>query len=272
MIARIASIPLVAWLAYVVYQVFVLDRPDHQLWLVPPVILLAAVWVSYRELDQWILGERNKDLDEDSVAWLARFSPVYPTLSKEQQMTLRYRTRRIIHDSLFMSMSGEKFPDDAGLALAHDQALLTLKQPLQLVETYVLYTHPFLTPDIPDKVHTCEFEAEDKVVIVSAEQLLPGFLRPLEYLNISMYAHGLALFNESSIRQQFSSVTFPDAEVSLNMLGMDIQVVTAWVGLPELHTGALSLCAYLYAPEQLHQAEPELFGRFERLLGIHNAR
>lgn len=269
MIARIASIPLVAWLAYVLYMVFLRDEAISPVWMVPPVILLAAIWVSSRELDQWFLGDRNKDLDEESIQWLTRFSIIYQELSEEKRQQLRFRIHRIINDSMFMAMSGEKFPDDAGLALAHDQALLTLTNHYDIVENYVLYAHPFLTPNIPDKVHTCEYEPEDKVIIVSAEQMLPGFLSPREYLNISMYAHGLGLFANRAFVREFGNIELPSAQDSIGILGLDEQLVINWLGLHELDKGALALCAYVYDPVKLSGSHPKTFHAFEKLLGIH---
>lgn len=266
MIARIVSIPLVAWIAYIVWHVFVLNDESYRLWLVPPVVLLAAVWVSSRELDRWFDTKKEKDLDEESGQWLLRFSRVYQNLPEEEKKAFRIRVQYIIDNTQFISMSGEKFPDDAGLALAHDQALLTRKKPLELVDAYVLYTHPFLTPNIPDKVHSCEYEEEDKVLIVSAEQFLPGFLAPDQYLNISMYAHAQALWKVTPLKKQKDSLNIPEPAILLDILGLQEKMVRSWLGLDEMDAAALSVCAFIYAPEKLSETCPDLYTLYREMI------
>lgn len=266
MIARIVSIPLVAWIAYIVWQVFVLNDESYRIWLVPPVVILAALWVSSRELDRWFDTKKEKDLDEESGQWLQRFSRVYQNLPDEEKRAFRIRVQSIIDHTQFISMSGDKFPDDAGLALAHDQALLTRKKPMELVEAYVLYAHPFLTPNIPDKVHTCEYEEEDRVLIVSAEQFLPGFLAPDQYLNISMYAHAQALWKASPLKKEKNQLDIPDQTEMLEILGLNEKGVRSWLGLDQIDAAALSVCAYIYAPEKFSKSCPDLYSRYVNLI------
>lgn len=265
MIARLATIPFIIWLAYVLYQVYVNYDEEMRIWMVPPAIIIAVLFLSGKEIDRWIFRKKGRDLDEESAAWLLRFSPVYRQMPEGEREDFRKRVRRVIDHTQFIGMTGDKFPDDAGLALAQDQALLTRRKDWGIVDAYVLYGHPFLTPNRPEVVHSCEYEPEDKVVIVSAEQLLPGFLDPLRYLNISLYTQAQALMANALFRGRLGELSLPGEEELLALLGMEAGFVRSWLGSEELDVLGLAVCGYFYHGEKMAEGFPELYGRLSEM-------
>lgn len=272
MVARLISIPLIIWLAYNAYQVYGLYNEAYRIWLIPPGILLAVAWISHRELDEWILGKTEKDLDEESAQWLQKFSPLYQQLSGERKESIRKTIQQIISDTMFINMNDEKFPDDAGLAVALDQALLRTAVNKKLVDTYVLYSHPFLTPNISEKVHTCEYEPEDKVVILSAEQLLPGFLDPYSYLNISLYIQASALLGENRFRRSLQDDKIPSVDDLAGIIGQPPDMIAKWTGLDTVDDKALLIYAYFYFHEKLEEEHPEAYKMMHEIFGIHTVQ
>jgi MtfA peptidase len=259
MLSRILGIPLLVWLGIVLYRIYIVVDDISPIWLVPPVLGLAIVITFNREFDNWFFSKRNRDLEPESIAWLRKFSPFYENLPEEHREPFRVLIQKTIRDKDFIPMSGDSFPDDVALSLTHDHALFQLHSGKpQLVDTYVLYNHPFLTPRINEKVHSCEFDPEDKVLIVSAEQLLPGFLSPRHYINTSFYAHAQAfLFREKNIQQLIDSHG-PDPESLFALIGQDLKLATSWVGL-DLDPAAITVYAYAYHPEVVQQNYPKIY-------------
>jgi hypothetical protein len=120
-----------------------------------------------------------------------------------------------------------------------------------------------------DKVHTCEFEPEDKVVILSAEQLLPGFLDPYQYLNISLYIQATALLSSDNFSRSIRDSIVPPANDMAEIIGQDPDLILKWTGLDQINEKALLIYTYFYFREKLKEDFPDAFVLMEKIFGFH---
>ena len=199
MIVRRLAIPLVLWILLVLYLTFVEDIYGITFWVIPPAILLMALYVFSPQIEWWWYQKYPPKVDEQLKQFLLRSSPFYASLAPEQKTIFEQRVFFYMMGNDFSGMNMDNISEDMKAAVAIYPVTMTFNQSnfmLAPFERIVFYKHPFPSPN-HRFLHACETDEQDGVIIFSLEQLIASQLRPdaliylgfYEYAQVYQYVH-----------------------------------------------------------------------------------
>jgi hypothetical protein len=187
----------------------------------------------------------------------------YQTLSNEERTKFNTRAMLFVESREFLGQGIDPFPEDVKYMIAYDAVMISFHKKDFLFDPYtriVLYLHPFLTPAIPDHVHTYETEHEDGTIIFSMEQFLAGFVQPSKYLQT-----GLLAFADLFVRKYLPDQKLPDEQLIWDQLsaisGWTKPKIEEFTGLPVERIESIMIHHWFAFPAQMRSQAPELYRR-----------
>jgi len=154
------------------------------------VICLALIYVFQHQIDMWWWKRNPPSLSPKMQSWIAKFSLFHQSLDIEEQDRFERRVSLFVKDKIFTLKLAKDFEleEDTKLTIAHEFVRLTFYKEDFLFDHYdqfVIYEHPFGSPNI-NLLHSAEMHYDDGVVILSREQLVNGYVDPVNYVNTAL--------------------------------------------------------------------------------------
>jgi len=172
------------------YLSFIESHTELSVWMIPPALLLAVVFIFRPQINMWWWKRNPPRLSPELRGLLYKSLPQLRSLTPDQLERFDLRMSLYLRSSEFTKPGVTDVPEDVHAAILAPWIYLSLDQDKPYYENYqriVLYKHPFLSPAHPDTVHSAEQNAEDGVMIFSNEQLVPGLLDPETQLHLPAY-------------------------------------------------------------------------------------
>lgn len=171
--------------------------PSYARFMIPCVVVAAAIYVSAPQINWWWWQRHAPDLEPQFHQWLERNCLFYSNLPTERRPAFRSRVFLIREatDWSPMAWPEENVPADVQLAIASQQAMLSFGWPRFLNERFekiIVYPRPFLSPNHPQP-HASELFEPDGCLIFSAEQILLAAVMPKRFFNPALYELARAL-------------------------------------------------------------------------------
>lgn len=268
-ISTIIAIPIAIAMGVAFY---VIPKHDFSLfyYLLIPLMMLAALYVSHPYIDYWWHTKYPVPLEDEIIMWLKKYNPFYNRLDSEGKKKYEYRLGLYIEAREFKMMGRElsDIPEDIKAMLASQAVELTFYKKDFLIGDFdrvYLYKHPFPSPRM-QFLHTVETEIEDGVVLFSLEHVVAAITSPKEYYNVAM--HGFA---EAFVKVH-PSLDYPDAYPGFEM---DVQLITNYaygkiqetVGYKELDPLYVFITLYFTHGEKMAQVMPDIHRKLQTLFG-----
>jgi len=231
-------------------------------------IALMLIYVFNRQLDIWWWRRNPPTLDRPLKTWLAAHSRYYQNLNDDTREEFERRVAAFINIKNFTLKAERDYQleEDVKTIIAHEFIRLTLDQDDYLfddIEQFVIYNHPFGTPD-KQFLHTIEVNMDHGVVILSKEQLVNGFLRPDDFVNVSLLS-AVMTFISRYPRLAYPEVSSLSAEDLSAAHDINLSVIYKALGEIRLNTLDLLIFCYLLHPNRTESFDPD---RFEQLESI----
>jgi Glucose-regulated metallo-peptidase M90 len=177
---------------------------DYAIWLVPPVLCLALVYIFAPQLNWWWYRRRPPVLPDKLVKMMEAGSVFYRNLPADGQQRFRERTALFCMGTDWqpMGMDDEHIPLDIQVAAATQAITLTFHKPQFLFpqfEKAIIAPQQFFSPAYPF-LHASEMYEPDGCVILSAEHLMHAFAQPDAYFNVALFEYAKVFIR-----------TYPDA-------------------------------------------------------------
>ena len=273
MLSKIIAAPFV--LAIIVCGYLAYTNPYAYSWyLLPPVLAIAVILIMRPQIDWYWYQKHPPKLEEKGLKLLTQFFPYFNYLDDEAKMRFLDRLVLIRLAKDYISQSQDKsVPEDAKLIFAANQAQLTigLKDYLLLnYEKVVVYPSDFPSPKYPHHFHASEVFEEDTVngYIFSLQHMLPAFMEPQQYYNVTMHelAHSLILTHpqwpwplvDEEIWPALTAISkFPSEKVKETVNRPDFEPLPA------------CLTQFMTFPIQFKAQLPELYQQFNQLLKVY---
>ncbi len=182
--------PLALAVIVIGYLSFVESHTELSVWMIPPALLLAAIFIFRPQINMWWWRRNPPRLSPELRGLLYKSLPSLRVLTPEQLELFDLRMSLYLRSSEFTKPGVTDVPEDVHAAILAPWIYLSLDQDKPYYQDYqriVLYKHPFLSPLHPDTVHSAEQNAEDGVMIISNEQLVPGLLDPHTQFHLPAY-------------------------------------------------------------------------------------
>lgn len=233
--------------------------------VVPPVLLLATLYIFTPQLRWWYWERYPPDLHHGIIRLLEKHLPYYSRLSPAEQREFRRRVFLFAEAQDFRPQNFDEVPDDIKVMPAIGAVILGMGREEFLypgMETTVLYRHPFPSPTY-ERLHVSETHLEDGVVIFSMQHLMASVIERDRFLNLPLYEYAKVY------RDRYPETDYPalDWEQFTLVTGFERELTEKFVGLDDLDLHALTATAFFSFPERFLQHFPEHYARLEQAFG-----
>ncbi len=259
-------------LAYLIYNMFMEDKSEHVEFAIPLALMFAAVLVLRHQINSWFLRRTKPALDNELKRilknQLPHFEAIFSTSNRtESDLTI------FTQECDFIPRGIESIPDDLKhLISAHAFYFGNLehtKWPAHY-NRIVLYTHPFLSPQFPEDVHSVEHHHDDGVFVFSLEQVMPGIARKGSFYNIVLHGFADAFLQLYPISTELNESIIWDR--LSNTLGINQKEIQSIIGLDEINVLAVVAHYYVYNPLKLAQTFPEFESTLFSILNVEKTK
>jgi Mlc titration factor MtfA (ptsG expression regulator) len=269
MLSRVIAAPFIIMAIGFLYLAWEED-PSYATWIIGPVLALAAVYVLQPQIDWWWYKRNPPKLDPPIRRMLDRFILFYRRLLPDEQTRFRQRVALFMIAKDFKPMAMEDVPEDAKALIAINAVQLTFGMEDYLMndyENFVLYPHPFPSPQYPKHIHHSETFHEDKVILYSLELLLPGTLQPHQYYNIGMHELAGVFINS------FPTRTLPDIREEHwptieQIAGTSRQRITEHIGLPHVNVQQVAIVCFFNFTDKFLRLWPEMYEKLSTYFNV----
>jgi Mlc titration factor MtfA (ptsG expression regulator) len=269
MLSRVIAAPFLVMTIAFLYLAWEEDTAYAQ-WMVPPVLILAVIYALHPQIDWWWYKRNPPELDPPIRRMLERFIPFYRRLLPDQQLRFRQRVALYMFAKDFKPMAMESVPEDAKAVIAINAIQLTFGMEDYLMgdyENFVLYPHPFPSPQYPKHFHHSETFHEDRVLLYSLELLLPGTLQSQQYYNIGMHELAGVFMNS------FPARIVPDireehwAQIE-QISGATRERITEHIGLPHVNVQQVAIVCFFNFPDKFNLLWPEMYEKLSTYFNV----
>lgn len=237
------------------------------LYIVPPVVLIAIIFVSSPQIDWWWANRNPPNVDPRTEAFLRKFFPYYAQLSLPAKKRFLHRVALYNMATEYMPMVMEEVPQDIMGLIAANAVMLTFGQVdyrLSKFEKIVAYPHPFPSPQYREHFHSTEHFEEDGVILFSLEQLIPGATQPAKFYNIALHEY-IRVF--TLIYKDYQYPKFEDSiwEQLEQVSGFKTEAVKNYIGLPIIEPLPVSINYFFTYPKKFKAILPDLYKRYQKI-------
>lgn len=240
--ARLLSIPFVILALIFLYLTWEVDR-SYSLYIIPPVVLLAIVYVLSPQINWWWYRRHPPDLEEPLRQLLLQRHHRYSRWAPARRTLFRQRMALYMLNQEFMPQAIEAVPEDVKAVIAAAAVELTLGQEDFLLEPFervVVYPHPFPSPQYPEHFHASEIYEEDGVLLFSIDQLLRSFMEPRQFFSIALYEFA-KVYRHLHPGAPWPAWPVDGWELMERISGLSPDTVAAWINLPKESLSSLGV-------------------------------
>ncbi len=263
--ARILAVPIVFFLAVALYLAFGVDG-RYSMWIVPPLILLASIWVLSPQINWWWYQRYPPDVAAPIRQFLFQY-PFYQRLPEGEKKRFRSRMALFVMGNEFIPQMMKDVPEDVKAIVAANAVTLTMGMEKFLFpkfENIIINPKPLPTLQYPEKYHASEIYEPDGVVLFSAEQLVRGFLESTRYFNIGLYEYA-KVFRISNPVQFYPAFDENSWDAFERISGFSKEWIEQWINLPDIDPVAVSIVHFFTFPEEFLKELPEVYKMYRSI-------
>ena len=236
------------------------NNGDYNLWLLPPIISIAVIYVLSPQID-WIYYKKfTPGLDAIQKQILISGCPFYVHLNAEKKLVFEKRCFLMLMAIDFQSQSEEKLPEDFKLMAILPAVMLTFEEEDFIFHGYekiIIYSTAFPSPQYHNNFHHSETFAEDGVLLFSAQAIFQGYMNPINHYPAN--AHEWA----NIYIEQHNSLDWPEGEASWwelmeEISGWDKKCIFQCIGRPDIEILPAVLVHLLYFPIPSMEKFPDI--------------
>lgn len=262
---RWLAVPLLILALVFLYLTWEVDE-KYAIYIVPPIVLIAALYALGPQIDWWWHRRKPPELDPAIRQMLNNRSAYYNNLNAEQKKRFRDRMALFSIATDFKPQALETVPEDVKAAVSFYAVQLTFAYDEFLLEPFenvVVYAAPFPSPQFP-QWHISETFAEDGVLLFSAPHLLKGFLEPKQYYPVGLHEMAVAFMHK------YPGKPYPEPgenawEDMRQISGVEKDKLFKYMGLSQLPVLPVCITWFFTLPERFKAIRPDLYAAFSEI-------
>jgi Mlc titration factor MtfA (ptsG expression regulator) len=265
-LSRMLSIPLIMWLLVGLYITWQVDTGYALYNIVPPVVLLAMIYVLSPQIDWQWYKRTPPDLPGVVREMLFQY-PFYQGLPEGEKKRFRQRVALFAIGNEYIAQGMEKVPDDLKYMIAACAATLTLGQEKFLFRKFehiIVTPRPVPTPQYPDRFHASEIYEPDGVVLFAAEQLALGFMQSKQYFNIGLYEYA-KIYVKTYPEANYPNFQENNWAILERISGFSRAWIEQWINRPDLDPLAVGIVYFFTFPDRFVEELPTDFQLLKRI-------
>ncbi len=258
--SRLLLIPFFILLCVTGYYTWINDGL-YNLWMLPPIIFLAAIYVLSPQIDWFYYKRFPSKLDNIQRQILVTGCPFYVSLNAEKKKIFEQRCFLMLMTIDFQSQSEESLPEDFKLMAILPAVMLKFEEEDFIFHGYekmIVYPKAFPSPQYPNNFHHSETYKEDGVLLFSAQAIFQGFIDPLNHYPVTAHEWS-KIFMEEKTQMKWPEGEESWWEVLGEMSGWDKSCILQCIGRPDVELLPVVLVHLLYFPVQTMEKFPDIY-------------
>jgi hypothetical protein len=233
----------------------------YSLWVLPPIVLLAAVYVLSPQIDWYFYKKFPPRLDVVQRQILERGCTFYIALNAEKKLIFEQRCFLMLLAIDFESQSEENLPEDFKLMAILPAVMLTFEDEDFIFSGYekmVIYPQAFPSPQYPNNFHHSETFAEDGVLLFSAQAIFQSYVDPKNHYPVAAHEWSKIFISQRGTRD------WPQEDESWweilgQISGWDKSCIFQCIGRPDIELLPVVLVHLLYFPIPSIEKFPDIY-------------
>ncbi len=245
---------------------------SYAIYFVPFLVISALIYILSPQINWWWYSRNPPDLSAELQAFLERCCGFYRRLPAADRRRFRARVAmfNLGVDWEPLAFPEDSLPPDVQVAIAAQAVSLTFRREVFLFDKFekvIVFPRPFPTPEHPYD-HASEMHVIDGCLLFSAEQVMLGFVKPLQWYNVAMHEYAKAFV------LKYPGEAWPDfAEADVwakleQVSGMPRVHVESVIGLAGLDALPVAIHHFFIFPERFTAAFPVESQAFANIFGF----
>lgn len=268
MFSKKLAVPFIALALVALYLTWEVDE-TYSLWIIPPVITSALIYVFSPQINWWWYQRTPPKMDPMVKTLLGKYLKFYDNLSPEDKKKFDHRLGLYQLSVEYMPQGMEGVPPDVRGLIAACPIWLTFNREDFLFpkfENIVVYNHAFPSPQHPESLHSSEIFEEDGVIILSLEHFMPGFLETEKYYHIGLHEYAKVFINS------YPDEKYPSFDDSFwnkieQINGLKREALEGFIGLKNIPTLPIGIVYHFVFPEKFATVFPEEANLLKNIFG-----
>ena len=231
---------------------------NYSWWIIPPVIIGAAVYVFSPQINWWWYQRTPPPMDPMVKTLLGKYLPFYANLSPDDKKKFDHRLGLYLMTVEWRPQVTDDVPPDIQGLIAACPVWLTFNREdftFEKFENIVTYPHGFPSPQYPKQFHSSEIFEEDGVIMFSIEHFMPGFLEPKKYYHIGLHEYA-KVFMRTYPNENYPSIENDFWQKLPQINSLTKEKLEAFIGLNDLEPLPVAIVHYFVFPEKFEQVYP----------------
>lgn len=250
--------PFVLLAIVFLYMTWEVDS-SYSIWIVPPVMTAAVIYVFAPQINWWWYQTRPLPVDPMVKTLLGKHLPFYSNLSKEEKSRFDQRVELFQMANEFMPQGFETVPKDVQGLIAANAVWLTFRREeftFPKFETIIVYPHKFPSPQFPKLFHASEIYEPDGVIIFSLEQFMPSFVNLKQFYPIALHEF-TRVFIISNPDENYPNFYEDFWNKLPDISGLNQEKIEGFIGLPNVEILPVAIVHFFTYPEKFMQIFPQ---------------
>lgn len=252
-LSRVIAIPLLIAFVWIVYKTFTDDYFTHSIWMIPPCLLLATIYMFSPQIDYWWWNFRKYGIEDQIKTLIEKYNPEYKSLNDEETAKFDRRLYLFMEGKDFVAKGTEdkEVPHDVKAIISQVAIQMTLGQGPKVfedIERIVMYKHPFTTPRIPF-LHSVETYQEHGMMIISLEHMEHAMEHGNKVYNIVWHAFA-ELYVHKKEKTLDNAIPTLDWDTLEKIAGYDEKYILGIIGTPDVNPRAVAIHHYFLYPRK----------------------
>ena len=268
MFAQRLIFPFVMLALLALYLTWSVDE-TYSLWIVPPVLISAAIYVFAPQINWWWYLRTPPPMDPMVKTLLGKHLPFYDRLSPDDKKKFDHRLGLYQMSIEWRSQGMDQVPADVQGLISACPVWLTFNRDdftFEKFEDIVVYPHAFPSPQYPRTLHSSEIFEEDGVIIFSLEHFMPGFLETKKYYQIGLHEYA-KIFRKTYPNENYPTLNDDFWQKLPQINGLTKAKLEQFIGLKDLEPFPVAVVHYFVFPEKFEEVFPTAATALKNIFG-----
>jgi len=245
---------------------------SYSIYFVPFLVIAALIFILAPQINWWWYSRNPPELSMELQTFLGQSCVFYRGLSKEDRRRFRGRIGlfNMGVDWEPLAFPEDALPPDVQVAIAAQAVALTFRREQFLFDQFekvIVFPRPFPTPEHPYD-HASEIHQTDGCLLFSAEQVMLGFVKPMQWYNVAMHEYA-KVFQLKYPEEAWPSFSEADVWSKLESVsGMPRAHVESVIGLAGVDAFPVAVHHYFTFPLRFATVFPAENQAFEKIFGF----
>ncbi len=268
-LSRILMFPFFLVAGYIAYQLYFNNQIEWSWYLVPPIVVIVALYVLHPQIDDYGHKLFPQKVDEQLARLFSQSLPYFRSMPDSVQNEVMVELSSQIRRTDFQGMKVEDIPEDVKAMCLFPGVLMSYLSKMPLAQKYnkvIIYKHPFPSP-AHQEWHSSEVNHDDGVFLFSLEQLMTVHVYPKQSYHIAFHEWAKALSHHYNVR----NLAFANDHEIYQVFGHPKSRLEDFLGLKVDDENPMVVTSYFTRHDELREIRPDMYQKVQAMFSTSSS-